>query len=290
MMWKQWLLKSGRGTIVHDIRGPAPPAAVATASKLAFASLGAHTEGLFITDDSEKANSERLPVDPASLSFMERTKSGNIQVPSFAVPIGEELSEWAEVGSKPASAEKAVPASHAASTHGLLNNPGKRNKYLHWLREHFVALTDIGRLPFNDADLWQLHQHYFSPPSQFTAHDDESIHTPPGDPPTPVNQAPPSTPKLQPTSALGRSISFQSLGSALAASAAGGHKRRFMLADEPPPKRVKAPKQRIAYYPRLMVRSPMPNFRSLCQSCSQLFFSLKSSHYPVILRMRPCLY
>ena len=45
-----------------------------------------------------------------------------------------------------------------------LDNAEQRNKNLRWLRTHFRPLIEVGRLPFNNADMWQLHQYYFSPP------------------------------------------------------------------------------------------------------------------------------
>jgi hypothetical protein len=42
-------------------------------------------------------------------------------------------------------------------------DPERRNKNLQWLRAHLQSLNEVGNLIFNNADLWQLHQYFFSP-------------------------------------------------------------------------------------------------------------------------------
>lgn len=55
-----------------------------------------------------------------------------------------------------------------STVRGPLENPERRNRNLQWLRQHFRSLGEVGRLPFSNADLWQLHQYYFSPPVSAT--------------------------------------------------------------------------------------------------------------------------
>jgi len=43
------------------------------------------------------------------------------------------------------------------------NNTERRSTNLKWLRRHAQSLQDIGSLEFTNADLWQLHQYFFSP-------------------------------------------------------------------------------------------------------------------------------
>jgi hypothetical protein len=158
-MWEQWLLKSKSGnTESNDVRrGPAPPAAVAAASKIAFSSLGANAPNLLRTEDHRKSVMEGAPVDSSASAFMERTESGTLLAPPFSDFLGDR--KTSSVSND--SATRFVPAKSVKS---LLEDHERRNLNLRWLRRHFRFLSDVGRLPFHNADLWQLHQYFFSPP------------------------------------------------------------------------------------------------------------------------------
>jgi hypothetical protein len=263
-MWQQWLIKSGRGNIQDgiEIRGPAPPAAVATAAKIAFASLGNSPKMLFQTEVHQRPVTEGAPVDPSSTALLERTDSGTLCLPVLAASDGGELVEWE--GAKVASIPSGSFCAKVSAVRSPVENLERRNRNLQWLRLHFRSLSDIGRLPFNNADLWQLHQYYFSPPirpvddgGKSSGSIDESEHSQIED-----NMAPPPTVAVKPKSpTMDRSISFQSLGSASVAygfSSPSPHKRRsehddLDVNDGPASKRVKSLKTRIAYYPRISV-------------------------------------
>lgn len=248
-MWQQWLLKSGRGKANsgNEIRGPAPPVAVAAASKIAFSSLGSDANELFQTELHEKLPSEQPPMDRIADALLERTDSGTIEIPEFFDIHEDESNEW--TGDR----VRTEQTSSYPMVRTALEDPERRHRNLSWLRSHFRALNDIGRLPFSNADLWQLHQYYFSPPYSDTD-DDE---------PTSASRksiAAGSTPDSEsPISrASSRTVSFQTLGDAIA-TATGTHKRRSSQkedggeSDKPSAKRAKNCRTRIAYYPRITV-------------------------------------
>ena len=270
-MWQQWELKAGRGTTGPEkdvARGPAPPAAVAAAAKIAFTTLGGDLGRLFSTEAHEKPIAEGSPVDPASSALIERTDSGTMLVPTFSALSDEEICEFTDGRVKTPGMEEGLSSSSIPPFTGLFENPERRNLNLQWLRVHFRSLSDIGRMPFNNADLWQLHQYYFSPPF-YPTDDGNTIEEPEK---SPIDSAEldhadgvksmdesAASPTISTTEAqappLGRTVSFQALGSAFACS---GNKRRsddetMKENDEPAAKRVKNLKPRIAYYPRLMV-------------------------------------
>jgi hypothetical protein len=170
--------------------------------------------------------------------------------------------------------------SYTDSSHGSLNNiqivnPERRNKNLLWLRQHYQSLNEVGALVFNNADLWQLHQYFFSPVYNSSDDGDASVKddldtsdkeeseplSPPSDSASETTDAPPPTPIISSKrSNLGRAISFQTLGAAVAAAAvginsSGPNKRRSIeetpTGQEPCAKRAKNLKPRIAYYPRI---------------------------------------
>jgi len=266
-MWQQWLLKSGRGRTdpTNDIRGPAPPAAVAAASKIAFSALGAFPGNLFQSELHEKRPAEQPPVDRATDALLERTSSGTLCMPVFTVAVEDDVNEWA--GETRKQSQLLAPTS-PSTVRRPMEDPERRNRNLEWLRMHFRALNDIGRLPFNNADLWQLHQFYFSPPYPETSDSENAefadVEIPDEERRVSDSVVPPPSPEpeLRNASLVSRTVSFQTLGDAFAASgisshSSHGHKRRSIegLPEDikPAAKRPKNLKTRIAYYPRIMV-------------------------------------
>jgi hypothetical protein len=263
MMWGQWLLKSGRGGVNADDqnRGPAPPAAVAAAAKIAFTTIGNDLKHLSFTEPHEIPVSEAAPVDPSSASLMERTESGTVHVPNFSEADDDRLNEWA-VDSKMTAVPFVELSSRVPVVRGSIENFERRTTNLQWLRNHFRSLNDIGRLPFNNADLWQLHQYYFSPPFDAKG-DGEQTSTSTVDEYTSASSPGETLGSSPHTSipSMGRAVSFLSLYNAFAASLASGpgsnNKRPYMdsIEDESghTAKKAKNLKPRIAYYPRIMV-------------------------------------
>jgi hypothetical protein len=163
-MWQKWLKKSSNN---DTQRGPAPPAAVAAASKIAFSSLGPDAVNMLRTEDHNRHIREGAPVEPASSSFLERADSGTISVPVSSISVEMEIAESDNNERKPTVTANTVSVStQHYSSRSLLEDPERRSLNVRWLRHHFRYLSDVGRLPFHNADLWQLHQYYFSPPFQ----------------------------------------------------------------------------------------------------------------------------
>jgi len=172
-MWHQWQLKSGIGRYGHERhqpKGPAPPAAVASASKVAFSALGALAREAFVPEVHERVPGTLAPVDTADIALMERSQSGTWYIPDFedSRPFREE----ATLSPVTALQSSAIVPSQTT------DDPVRRKMNVRWLRIHFKALTELGRLPFDKADLWQLRQHYFSPPhAKQTAHIEHTTDT-----------------------------------------------------------------------------------------------------------------
>lgn len=291
LMWHQWRIKCGRGNenaSTDAMRGPAPPAAVAAAAKIAFTSLGTAPGEELRTEAHDLPVAERAPVDSSAAALLERSESGTVRVPSYSSSFGE-VCDWTDSDSH-SETRATVKATSSLVTGAIdpLVDLEKRNKNLHWLRVHFRSLNEVGRLPFNNADLWQLHQYYFSPPSS-NVDTDISEGTSSGDGKgseggapiahsTTASAAPPGR-HLKASSSLGRAISFQELGATLATSGSGpaiaSHKRLpDSAADEGhASKRPRYLKTRIAYYPRIMVSASSLH---RCTSCA-LFLKLLDS-------------
>lgn len=312
LMWRNWGKKRGPSNNEgagndeeEEVKGPAPPAAVAAAAKIALASLGSNPEAELYVEPrnlesyNDEETNESAPLMPSNAAIIERTFSGRWQVPNVSDVGGEQngfLEAWTESTAFGRPATVNYQVSGGACHETPLDNPEQRNRNLRWLRTHFRPLIDVGQLPFNNADMWQLHQYYFSPPYFADTADNDA--KPPavdaeekklgvmGDAsPPPCKKksskdkvvAPPSTPvsmNSQKQSNLGRAISFQALNSAVAAAnlTNGTHKRRgtgegsseggpedalLTKEAEPSAKRTKSLKPRIAYYPRIRVSRMM---------------------------------
>jgi hypothetical protein len=295
LMWRNWGKKRGpsQDGETEDVKGPAPPAAVAAAAKIALASLGNNPSAELYVEPrkaetyNDIENSELSPLIPPSAALIERTSSGRWAVASASDEAGEQagfLEAWTESSAfgRLTTVNHAVSGYHEAP----LDNPEQRNRNLRWLRTHFRPLIDVGKLPFNNADMWQLHQYYFSPPyygdddsdsKPSSDHDDEkeaSMDSATAKPRKMTTKqrlvAPPSTPvssSSQNPASMGKTISFHALSSAVAAAdlTNGSNKRRVEGEDdkeedtkhskvtEPSAKRTKSMKPRIAYYPRIRV-------------------------------------
>jgi hypothetical protein len=131
-----------------------------------------------------------------------------------------------------------------------------------------LSVNEVGNLVFNNADLFLLHQYFFSPVYSTADDADQESTTPEDKKEDAANvksasestAAPPPTPVLSEAakqSNLGRAISFQTPGQAVAEAAAGvdasrpnkrGSLDEALKDDEPCSKRAKNLKPRIAYY------------------------------------------
>ncbi|GKY99470.1 hypothetical protein MPSEU_000901300 [Mayamaea pseudoterrestris] len=272
-MWKQWLLKSGRGAALTDeqvVRGPAPPAAVAAAAKIALAAIGS-SDANFPRVERDKLMTERPPIDAARSSLMERTSSGSLAVPEFADDLNGNIDEWLDrKWQKDLYAESPFPS---ANTSNPLENTERRERNLQWLRNQFRSLNEVGRLPFNNADLWQLHQYYFSPPfaANLESVNGSNCSNTIANDPSPRNIHPKEGDHY-----MGRSVSFQTLKNAFAGSSLtpNVHKRPQGDADVdncPAPKKAKSlSKPRIGYYPRIMAKIQSLGTKPMEQSLSLL--------------------
>jgi hypothetical protein len=256
-MWQKWLQKSSNNDIQ---RGPAPPAAVAAASKIAFSSLGPNAVNMLRTEDHRKPIREGAPVEPASSAFLERTDSGTISVPVSSVSVEMDIAESAMNESTSTSAANIVSVSSQHDTNrSLLEDPERRNFNVRWLRHHFRYLSDVGRLPFHNADLWQLHQYYFSPPAQTSGASSSESKDPSENVNTTIVTSN-DTHNLSPEN----SALYQTFADAFSGVhediLSHGMKRTSPLDSNPGEsgpvyKKAKNVKKRIEYYPRIMVIS-----------------------------------
>eukprot|EP00536_Pseudo-nitzschia_multiseries_P007644 jgi/Psemu1/196088/e_gw1.181.26.1 len=290
-MWTHWkLTKTVEPTKEIDkakdiSRGPAPPSMVAASAKRAFGSLSKSEESRIAFQNELQNQIDDNPIISPDTSILVRSLSGNnLQVPSWEAQV-KEIREIAETDADPESLEECWSSemesldqsSYTGSSSMSFQNVAaleyeRRNMNLTWLRSHLQTLTEIVNLAFNDADLWQLHQYYFSPAyngeentdldTADNTNDQEEKRT------TEDAQAWPESEGTK----IGRAQSFRALESAGAEAESPvqrpnkrsslGEELKF---DQGSAKRPKNSRPRIAYYPRVKERlESKPSSNTLC--------------------------
>ena len=244
--------------------GPADPTLVVSAAKSAFEAMG-DSEGEDLLADTipprERLDSCPLVVHDAVM--LERSPSGNIQVPVVDEKRERRLSDEVTPMRRVMSTSPVPGAS--AKKEDISLDPAKRKRLEEWIGQHITSLTELANLPFNDADLWKLHQYFFSPvgtsifkkstdgPQTPTSNDSEAKSSP-------TKTINPTTKKA---GGLTRKLSFGHLGDAEATTEMSGVNRRRSLEmvdgggsgdnddGAPATKRARSNKPRIEYYPRV---------------------------------------
>jgi len=244
--------------------GPADPTLVVSAAKSAFEAMG-DSEGEDLLADTvpprERLDSCPLVVHDAVM--LERSPSGNIRLPVVDETRERRLSDEVTPLRRMMSTSP-VPGA-AAKREDLSLDPARRKKLEEWLGQHVTSLTELANLPFNDADLWKLHQYFFSPVG--TSIFKKSTDGPQISSSKDSEAKPSPTKSINPTSkkagGLTRKLSFRHLGDAGATTDMSGVNRRRSLemvdgggsGDDgdgaPATKRSRSNKPRIEYYPRV---------------------------------------
>lgn len=266
-MWSHWHQQGPSTGGQGNTRGPAPPTAVAAAGKTAFAALSESDDARAQFQQQQVLQISELPIIDPDTTILVRSQSGrNLQIPSWGERLREAEQENIGTESWSSETDSFDRSSYTESSTSSINlvsaaKKDSRNKNLLWLRGHFQALHDVGNMVFNNADLWQLHQHFFSPaydPSDSSTPDSDSAakeddrlaeqHKVASNPPSPSQ-----------VGGMGRGISFQQLQCAVEAAAreANACRPNKRVSGEgncdaaPSAKRARNLKPRIAYYPRI---------------------------------------
>jgi len=262
-------------------RGPAPPSMVAASAKRAFGSLSKSEESRIAFQNELQNQIGDNPIVAPDTTILVRSRSGqNLQIPRWGE---EQINEivldpeannvqqdklWNSSETDSFERSSCTGSSFLSFQNAPAFEVERRNRSLIWLRSHLQNLTEVGNLPFDDADLWRLHQYFFSPAYNADDNSDteplKSIHAA-GEETKEKNNTDRSTTAPPPTPApsearklnIGRAISFRTLGKAIKnAKATRPNKRssdeeKMKFDQEPSAKRAKNSRPRIAYYPRV---------------------------------------
>ena len=272
-------------------RGPAPPSMVAASAKRAFGSLSQSEESRMAFQNELENNVDDNPIISPDTTILVRSLSGkNLQIPSSDVHV-EEVPQTNEAeqleGSWTSEMESLDQSSYTGSSvsnFALAENELRRTRNLAWLRSHVQTINDIGNLAYDDADLWQLHQYFFSPAYHAddmddTAESDNSEEKKDHDVPRAKEGTPnesvatPSQPaSSEPCKAnMERTLSFRTLGTANPGvdSSVRPNKRSSFdeesNSDQGNAKRAKNSRKRISFYPRVKESlDTKPQVKKLC--------------------------
>lgn len=302
-MWTHW--KSTKTTEptknIDDVkdfsRGPAPPSMVAASAKRAFGSLSKSEESRIAFQNELQNQIDDNPIMAPDTTILVRSLSGNnLQIPSYderikddpptaeAEHLQDSWSSEMESFDQSSYTGSSVSSKNIAS----IEYERRRNRNLTWLRSHLQTLNDISNLAYDDADLWQLHQYFFSPAynaddnvddnveSEIAeAHNDQDEEKSKGKVQTGSAVASPQTataPSVREKAKIVRARSFRSLGNAGAEAdisvqrpnkrSSLGEELKF---DQGNAKRAKNSRKRIAYYARVKERlESKPPVKKLC--------------------------
>lgn len=265
-MWAHWSTQNPSTNAQGETRGPAPPTAVAAAGKKAFASLSESDEARMQFQEQQRLQIGKSPmIDPDTAILVRSISGSNLQIPDWGDGDDFDKSDL-DTESWSSESDSFDRSSFGESSHASQNNllsglnKERRHRNLQWLRGHSQALQDVANLPFSNADLWFLHQHFFSP-----AYDQNDTMADP-----PQRKAEESKPK---SSARTRLPTTSSLVVVHRARNSGNEPTQYINGNEdsqnierpnkrisgeeddtvaaPSPKRARNSKPRIAYFPRI---------------------------------------
>ncbi len=244
--------------------GPADPTLVVSAAKSAFEAMDdGEGEDLLADPVPPRERLDSCPLVVHDAVMLERSPSGNVRAPAIDATRERRLSDEITPLRRMMSTSP-TPGAAAKREDDLSLDPERRKKLEEWLGQHITSLTELANLPFNDADLWKLHQYFFSPVGT-------SIFKKSTDGPQ-IPSSKDSEAKLSPTKlgnptpkkagGLTRKLSFRHLGDAEATTDIPSNRRRSLeMVDgvgsgddgdgAPATKRARSNKPRIEYYPRV---------------------------------------
>jgi len=142
--------------------GPADPTLVVSAAKKAFEEMGDSGGAFLLPETPPRQRLDSCPLVVNEAVMLESSSSGNIRVPILLDDARERrLTDEVTPLRKMMDQTAARPLTVRKDTSTV--DPAQREHLEQWLGQHLTSLTELANLPFKDADLWKLHQYFFSP-------------------------------------------------------------------------------------------------------------------------------
>ncbi|KAI2502489.1 hypothetical protein MHU86_11995 [Fragilaria crotonensis] len=157
--------------------GPLDASTVVEVAKRAFLSLGDYGESVFMRPhnchgafDSPLAEDAIIVEATASTTIIEHTLGHELHGESGAsveengIPFEQNgLKNGYALEGLPKGPAKSFVATPVESAVVNIPDPARKKQIVDWLCQSIQHLNELAKVPFDPADLWRLHQHYFTP-------------------------------------------------------------------------------------------------------------------------------
>lgn len=146
--------------------GPIDPNTVVMVAKTTYENLGKDNSALLHWQNNHREVSLQSPLAPNDEMILETTPTGITRIPPANI-----FSQNTNLNVLRFNSEEENEMNGQTFSFPLENDaeksvqvdPKKKEKLIHWLQQHASELNEVTHYPFDNADMWKLHQHFFSP-------------------------------------------------------------------------------------------------------------------------------
>ena len=150
--------------------GPLDPTVVVEVAKRAFASLGENGEEIFSRHQGHPIEpSFESPIAGDAIMLESPGNAVTEQEPttptkaSHALTCTSECSDDSAMEQSPPNPVRSFVAAPPSRIEPVLPDPSRKRRIVEWMCKHIAQLNELAQLPFSSAELWRLHQRYFTP-------------------------------------------------------------------------------------------------------------------------------
>ncbi len=146
--------------------GPLDAPTVVAVAKRAFEALGPHREEILSQKLHSKLLSFESPLAGDVIVVESNGLMDTLDHPDSSDSGSENNNN--EISSQPPIPGELIVHNQAKTKTLLLDQSTRKKKIVEWLCKNMYHLNELSNLPFNDGELWRLHQHFVSPTIQDT--------------------------------------------------------------------------------------------------------------------------
>jgi len=149
--------------------GPLDASTVVAVAKRAFETLGPQREEIL---SQRSANSKPFSFECPLAGDVIVVESNGLTVPldhPDSSDCGSENNIDSDASPQPPIPGELFVRNKTESKTPFLDEPTRKKKIVQWLCNNMYHLNELSNLPFNDGELWRLHQHFVSPTIQDTS-------------------------------------------------------------------------------------------------------------------------
>lgn len=146
--------------------GPIDPNTVVMVAKTTYENLGKDNSALLHWQNNHREVSLQSPLAPNDEMILETTPTGVTRIPP-----ANTFSHNTKLNVLGFNSQEENGTNGQTFSYPLENDvdksvqvdPKKKEKLMNWLQQHASELNEVTQYPFDNADMWKLHQHFFSP-------------------------------------------------------------------------------------------------------------------------------